>query len=166
MYCQMLERAVSEMKGEPIVERRPASLHLGVDIKIPENYLGDAGDRLALYKRIAQAADAAEIDRIRADTEDRFGHLPQPARNLFEMAHLRLVAERIGVKGVDLVEDKLQIRFHEDAAPDTQRILGLVTSAGAALTPSGMLILPAPPRGHDRIQAVLGALAGVGSSAA
>ena len=46
MYCQMLERAVQEMRGEAPVERKPANLHLGVDIKITGKFLPDAADRL------------------------------------------------------------------------------------------------------------------------
>jgi transcription-repair coupling factor (superfamily II helicase) len=154
MYCQMLERAVQETKGEPLAERRPPTLHLGVDIKVPESYLADPGDRLALYKRIAQAAEPAEIDRIRAETEDRFGHLPPPAVNLFDMAHLRLAAERLGVKSVDMVEDKLQIRFHDLPAIEPQRLVELIGLEGGSLTPSGILALPAPPRGAERVRSV------------
>jgi transcription-repair coupling factor (superfamily II helicase) len=165
MYCQMLERTVQEMKGEPVVERRPPSLHLGVDIKIPESYLPDPGDRLTLYKRIAQAVEPAEIDRIRADTEDRFGHLPRPALNLFEMAQLRLAAERIGITSVDVVEDRLQIRFHDPPGIEPDRIVALARSENGTLTPSGMLVLSAPPRGADRIAATTSLLGRLGSPA-
>jgi transcription-repair coupling factor (superfamily II helicase) len=151
LYCQLLERAVGELKGEPAVERRPPSLHLGVDIKIPLSYLPDTGDRLVLYKRLAQAVHATDVDQLQAETEDRFGHLPPPAQNLFSMARLRLLAESIGVKSVDVVGEKLQIRFHEGPPVDTARVLDLVTRERGSLTPSGMLLLPAPPRGADRI---------------
>ncbi len=154
MYCQMLERAVQEMSGEPVPERHPVGLHLGVDIKIPESYLADPGERLALYKRIAQAADSTEVDRIRAETEDRAGHLPLPAKNLFELAQLRLAAERLGVKSVDMVEDRLQIRFHDAGPASPEQVVDWVVREGGSLTPSGMLSLPAPPRGADRIAAV------------
>jgi transcription-repair coupling factor (superfamily II helicase) len=153
------------MKGEAVAERRPPSLHLGVDIKIPESYLADPGDRLALYKRIAQAADPAEIDRIRADTEDRFGHLPRPAVSLFEMAHLRLAAERIGVKAVDVVDDRLQIRFHDSPAIDPGRIIALAKSENGTLSPSGMLVLAAFQRGADRVRAATALLGRLGDPA-
>ncbi len=154
LYCQLLERAVQELQGEARPERRPPSLHLGIDIKIPESYLGETGDRLALYKRIAQATDASEIERIRAGTEDRFGHLPPAARSLFELAQLRLAAEAVSVRSVDVVEDKLQIRFDEQPRIDPGRVVELARRERGSLTPSGMLVLPAPPRGADRIRAV------------
>ncbi|HKQ61328.1 MAG TPA: transcription-repair coupling factor [Candidatus Polarisedimenticolaceae bacterium] len=154
LYCQMLETAVRELSGEPVVERRPASLHLGVDIKIPESYLPDAGDRLVLYKRLAAAQSAADVARLRAEAEDRFGHAPRAAQNLFELARLRLVAEEAGVKSVDLANDTLHLRFHDRPPLEPQRVVELVARERGSLTPSGALLLPAPPRGEDRIQAV------------
>ncbi len=154
MYCQLLERAVHELQGEPIPERHLPSLHLGIDIKLPQSYLPDSGDRLSLYKRLAQALRTADVDRLQADTEDRFGHLPQAARNLFNMGRLRLIAEESGVRSVDLVEDKLQIRFHESPPVEPERVIQILTSEQGSLTPSGTLLLPAPPRGADRIECV------------
>jgi transcription-repair coupling factor (superfamily II helicase) len=158
LYCQLLEQAVQTLKGEPVIERRPVSFHLGVDIKIPANYLPESEDRLAVYKRLAQAVTPSEVDRLQAETEDLYGHLPRAARNLFDIGRLRLVAEEAGVKSVDLVEDRLQIRFHERPFVEPMRIIETVAREGGALTPSGMLFLPAPPRGADRLQAVAGVL--------
>jgi transcription-repair coupling factor (superfamily II helicase) len=154
----MLERAVQEVQGEPVEKRLPVGLNLGVDIKLPQSYLPDPGDRLVLYKRLAQSRDAAELDQLRAETEDRYGHLPQAAANLFAMAHLRLVAGDAGVKGVDLAESHVQIRFHERPPIDPSRLVELLARESGSLTPSGMLLLPAPPRGVDRIESVRGLL--------
>jgi transcription-repair coupling factor (superfamily II helicase) len=151
LYTQMLERAVHEVRGEPVVERASVALHLGVDIKLPESYMADTGDRLVLYKRLAGAHDEAEVDRLQADAEDRFGHLPPPGRNLFDLARLRLVAEQAGVRSVDVVEARLQIRFHDRPAVDPQRVLEMIARERGTITPSGMLVLPAPKRAADRI---------------
>jgi transcription-repair coupling factor (superfamily II helicase) len=150
----MLERTVGELKGEPVVERKPANLNLGVDIKIPESYLPESADRLVVYKRLAQARESGDVDRLQAETEDRFGHLPQPARHLFDMGRLRLLAERAGVKSVDLAETRLQIRFQDQARVEPARIVEMVARLRGSLSPSGMLRLPAPPRGADRIRSV------------
>ena len=45
LYCQLLERAVRELLRDPVPPRRPPSLHLGSDVKVPDSWLGDAGDR-------------------------------------------------------------------------------------------------------------------------
>jgi transcription-repair coupling factor (superfamily II helicase) len=154
LYCQMLERAVSELQGEPVETRRPVSLHLGVDIKIPEGFLPESADRLVVYKRLAQAGATEDVDRLEAEIEDRYGHLPQAARNLFEMGRLRLLAEGAGLQSIDWVEGKLQFRFHGQPRVDPQRMLALIEAERGSLTPSGQLSLPAPPRGGDRVGAV------------
>jgi transcription-repair coupling factor (superfamily II helicase) len=152
LYCQTLEAAVGELKGEPVVERRPPGLHLGVDIKIPMSYLPDPGDRLALYKRLALATQTADVDRLQAETEDRFGHLPRAARNLFDLGRLRVLAEAAAVKTIDVIEDRLNVRFHDQPPVDPGRIVEIVTGDGGALTPSGAVHLPAPRLGAARIE--------------
>jgi transcription-repair coupling factor (superfamily II helicase) len=154
LYCTMLEQAVSQLKGEPIEERPPVSLHLAVDIKLPESYMPDVGDRLALYKRLSVAKDATHVDRLQNETEDRWGHLPPSGRNLFDLARLRLAAERAGVKSVDIVDTKLQVRFDEKAAIDPRRLVELVARRRGAMTPSGMVTLPAPDNRGERISTV------------
>ncbi len=154
LYAQMLERAVREVKGEVVEEPLPASLHLGIDIKIPESYMPDVGDRLVLYKRLASARDDGEIDRLQADCEDRNGHLPQQGRNLFDMTRLRLVAEALGVKSVDVADARLQIRFREAPAVEPARIVEMLARERGSLTPSGMMLVPAPGKASDRIRAV------------
>ncbi len=154
LYCTMLEHAVAALKGEPTEERPPVSLHLAVDIKLPESYMHDVGDRLALYKRLSVARDAAQVDRLLTETEDRWGHLPLPGRNLFDLARLRLAAERAGVKSVDIVDTKLQVRFDEKTAVDPSRLIELVARRRGAMTPSGVVTLPAPDNRGERITAV------------
>jgi len=154
LYCTMLERAVSDLKGEPVVERPPVSLHLAVDIKLPESFMPDVGDRLALYKRLSVAKDEADVDRLQTETEDRWGHLPLAGRNLFDMARLRQAAERAGVKSVDIVDAKLQVRFVETAAVDPRRLIELVARRRGVMTPSGAVTLPAPEKLGERIAAV------------
>jgi transcription-repair coupling factor (superfamily II helicase) len=154
LYCQMLERAVGELQGEIVEERPPVALHLGIDIKIPESFMADVGDRLALYKRLSAVKDSSDIDRLQTETEDRWGHLPAAGRNLFDMTRLRLAAEKAGVKSVDIVEAKLQVRFLEKAAIDPQRLVDLVGRRRGAMTPSGMMTIPAPDKPQERLGAV------------
>ena len=158
LYCQMLEKAVHHLRGEPVAEPSPPSLHVGVDIKIPESYMPDSGDRLALYKRLAGAREAADVERLQAETEDRYGHPPAQGRNLFDMVRLRLAAEEAGVRSVDIADAKLRIRFRERPAVEPERVLEILAAENGSLTPSGMLVLPAPEKASERLQSVRGVL--------
>jgi len=154
LYCQMVERSVQELKGEPVEERKPVSMHLGIDIKLPDSYLPEAGDRLVIYKRLAGARDEADVDRLQAETEDRFGQLPAAGRNLFAMGRLRILAEKTGVKSIDLIEDRLQLRFHDNPPVEPATVLEIIAAERGSVKPSGTVLLPAPPRGADRVGSV------------
>ena len=71
---------------------------------------------------------------------------------------MRVVAEEAGVRAIDLDDDKLKIRFHDHPPIDPERILEMVTHDSGALSPSGMLTLPAPRRGENRIEFAAGLL--------
>src|SRR5262249_11511917 len=82
MYIQLLERAVRELKGEAAPAETKVQINLGVDIRIPEEYIADFGERLVLYKEIASAPDAPTLDRIRARVRDLYGDPPPQADRL------------------------------------------------------------------------------------
>lgn len=159
----MLERAVQEMRGDVPPERKPVKLHLGIDIKITGKFLPDPADRLVVYKRLAQASTCDDVDRLQAEIEDRYGHLPPSAKNLFGMGRLRLIAEAAGVLSIDLVEDRLIVRFHDLPPVDSQRILELVEAQQGSLSPSGRLTVPAPVNRSERIELVTALVQSLGS---
>jgi transcription-repair coupling factor (superfamily II helicase) len=165
LYCRMLEQAVAELTGEVVETRPPVSLHLGIDVKIPESFMSDVGDRLSLYKRLSVSREAQDVDRLQAETEDRWGHLPTAGKNLFDLTRLRLVAEEAGVKSVDVVEAKLQVRFLATSPIDPSRLIALVARRRGSMTPSGVLTLAAPDRPADRINAVKDVLAEASATA-
>ncbi len=150
MYCQLLERAVRELKGEPPPSEFKTQINLGIDIRIPEATIPDFGERLVLYKRISSAADDREIARIGEQIRDLYGALPRQAENLLELASLRLLAEGIRVRSIDYAGGRLQVRFAEDSPALPERLVALASSRpGVTLTPQGVLRAELSPAGPD-----------------
>ena len=89
LYCQMLERTVSELRGEDIVEEITTQLNLGVDTRIPDEYISDMSQRLRTYKRIASSRTDEELARIKDEIADRYGRLPESVENLFLYSRTR-----------------------------------------------------------------------------
>ena len=58
-YVRLLEETVRELKGEEVAPEIHSSLNLGLDIRIPPDYIADENQRLRAYRQIANAADAA-----------------------------------------------------------------------------------------------------------
>jgi len=98
-YCQILEDAISELRGQPRVpEEPPPLLDLRVSAYIPNDYVRGASQKIALYQRIAAARTLESLAAIADELRDRFGPLPQPLESLLELTRLRLLA---GMKGVE-----------------------------------------------------------------
>ena len=82
MYCQMMERAVAALKGEEVKPEMRATINLGLDIRIPQEYIPNENLRLRTYKRIAAIANESERDEVNRELADRFGPPPPAVGNL------------------------------------------------------------------------------------
>ena len=100
LYCQMVTEAVAEMKGEPI--RPPAEIKLDVptDAYLPTDYVTKEELRLEAYRRLAAVTTPEEVDDIRAEWQDRYGPLPEPAEALLTVGYLRAECHRLGIDDV------------------------------------------------------------------
>ncbi len=147
-YVRLLEETVRELKGEEAPLEVQSALNLGLDIRIPPNYIADEQQRLRAYKRIADVRDAEQAEAMRADLGDRYGPLPDAVETLLRFALLKSHAQRIGIEAVDRRGGALNIKFHPGSKVEPARLMSLVSSRpGAQFTPAGVLRLPLPASG-------------------
>src|SRR6266571_5186571 len=152
LYTQMLERTVAELRGEQIEDEPTASFNLGVDVAIPESYIADMGQRLRTYKRVSSARDEEALAAIRAETEDRYGRIPEPVENLFDYARLRQTAETVGIVSIDRIREGIAIKLTEKARVAPEKLMELVRAReGASFTPSGVLRLELSDEEKDHV---------------
>ena len=133
MYLDMLDRAVKALRaGRRVDLDAPLASQSEVELRVPsllpEDYVGDVQVRLALYKRIAAAADEDALDGMLVELTDRFGEPPTPARNLLRTARLRLVARRLGLRRVDFGTHGGQIQFEPQNSIDPKKVVALLQS--------------------------------------
>ena len=140
LYCQMLERAVSKLKGEEAAPELRTTLSLGLDVRIPQNYIPSENLRLRTYKRISSVATDQEKQDVRKELEDRFGAPPSSVDNLLEYAVLKSMCERLRISSVERQGTKVAIRFHPETPIDPAMLVSVVRSRkGIKLDPSGVL---------------------------
>ena len=146
LYTQMLERTVQELRGEEIEEEINTQLNLGVDTRIPDDYISDMSQRLRTYKRIASARSDEELQRIGDEVADRYGRLPEAVENLFEYARARHEAERLGIISIDRIGESLSIKLGEKARIEPDNLLKfLAAHEAASFTPTGVLKIKIEP---------------------
>jgi len=134
LYSDMLARAVHALRNgkEPDLDQplhRGAEIELHLPALIPETYLADIPARLTLYKRIASAPDKPALRELQVEMIDRFGLLPDPIKNLFAIAELRLQAQDIGITRLDLGPQGGRLEFAADTRVDPQNLIRLMQSA-------------------------------------
>ena len=143
MYVRLLEETVHELKGEEAPLEIHSALNLGLDIRIPPEYIADENQRLRAYKRIADAADAEAAAELLAELADRYGPPPEAVRSLLQFALLKTPRRTLGIEAIDRRGGALNVKFHKDARIDPARLMNLVTDTeGAQFTPAGVLRLP------------------------
>ncbi len=126
LFCQMLDEAVHELRGEPVVHDVDPELSFDVTALLPEDYVGDVGVRLSIYKRLASAIDEPEVGQIAVEMEDRFGPPPAEAKCLVRLMTLKVELRRMRVLGCEANAKSVTLHLRDDTPLDAQKILGLV----------------------------------------
>jgi transcription-repair coupling factor (superfamily II helicase) len=161
LYCQMLERAVARIKGEEAASDLRTTLSLGLDVRIPQEYIPGENLRLRTYKRISAIATEAEQKDVRRELEDRFGPVPPSVDNLLEYAALKSLSERLRIAAIERQGTRISMRFHPETQLDPARVVAVVRSrSGIRLDPSGVLWLDAG-RGEPVLPALRNVLLGL-----
>jgi len=165
LYTTMLERTVREIKGEIEPEVAETQLNLGLNIRIPAEYIAEENQRLRMYKRVAGVETEAQLNDVAAELGDRYGAPPSTVRNLLDYAALKLYSQRLGVAQIERRRDALSIRFTEKAAVDPDRLARFVQGEqGAQFTPQGVLKFSLKDKQPEmiltRLKALLESLAG------
>ncbi|MDP9816029.1 transcription-repair coupling factor [Spirilliplanes yamanashiensis] len=120
LYVRMVGEAVQQFKGQRPEEEPEVKIDLPVDAHLPTEYISVERLRLEMYRKLAEARDAARLDEVVAEMTDRYGEPPQPVRNLVAVARFRLVARAYGLTDVSM--QGKHIRFAPLPLPDSKQM--------------------------------------------
>ncbi|MQP75529.1 transcription-repair coupling factor [Stenotrophomonas sp. MYb238] len=162
LYTELLERAVRSIRSGKLPdldageEARGAEVELHVPALIPEDYLPDVHTRLTLYKRISSARDGAALRELQVEMIDRFGLLPDAAKHLFAIAELKLQANALGIRKLELGENGGRIVFESKPDIDPMAVIQLIQKQPRLYQmdgPDKLRIKHPLPEGADRFNA-------------
>jgi transcription-repair coupling factor (superfamily II helicase) len=156
MYVRMLEETIRELRGEQVPLEIHSTLNLGLDIRIPPEYIADDHQRLRAYKRIADVEDPEHAEKTLEELNDRYGPAPEAVRHLLDFSLLKSFAQKIGIENIDRRAGALNLKFHQQSKIDPARLMNLVShTPGAQFTPAGVLRLPVDHTGPAALLAHL-----------
>jgi len=133
LYTELLERAVKSIRSGKIPDLDP-STRFGSDVElhipalIPDDYLPDVHARLTLYKRIASARDSDQLKELQVEMIDRFGILPDPTKQLFATAEIKLEATPLGIRKLELGPNGGRIHFNAQPVIDPMSVIRMIQS--------------------------------------
>ncbi|HYK82868.1 MAG TPA: transcription-repair coupling factor [Gemmatimonadales bacterium] len=130
-YLRWLEEAVATLQGKragPHARSSPPEVIFDQPAHLADEYVPDEAAKLELYRRLARAERADEIEAIREELRDRFGPLPDAAQRLLLVSELRALGGGAGLETVLVKGDEARLTFRRDAHP---RLAGLTAALDA-----------------------------------
>ena len=163
LYTQMLEEAISGLKGEDLEERCEPEINLAIAAFIPEAYIPDTNQRLVLYKRLVQAESNEEVTEVISEMHDRYGHPPLAAQTLARIMELRIRLKQLKVLKVDADAKRLCLGFHPRTNVSPETLINLIRTSPSTyqFTPDHRLLVTLPPNSTnaDTLEALTSTLA-------
>jgi transcription-repair coupling factor (superfamily II helicase) len=126
LYTELLEEAVSALKGEERIDKVEPEIKLRIPAFIPEDYVTDPNQRLVIYKKLTQAASTEEVGEIQDELNDRFGKIPVAAGYLLEVMRLRIGFKALLIRQAEFDGKGVTMDFHPRTPVSPDRIIELI----------------------------------------
>ncbi|MEI6897236.1 MAG: transcription-repair coupling factor [Psychromonas sp.] len=135
LYMEMLNQAVDALQNgqEPSLDHLLASqaeVEMRIPALIPDDYIHDVNLRLSLYKRIANSKDRHGLKEIQVEMIDRFGLLPDAAKNLIQVTELKQLCTPLGIKRLEAHINGGNLQFTENTPVDPMFLVSLLQKQG------------------------------------
>lgn len=131
-YQKILSEAVAELRAEGVAEAgglvggademsesisflSDAQIETDIEALLPDSYIGQGAEKLRLYRELDNIGDEELMRHFEARLTDRFGALPDAARNLMDVVRLRWRAITLGFEWVKVKNGLMLLRFISDS---------------------------------------------------
>jgi len=129
-YARILEEAIAELDGRPIVRERDPEISVDVAAYLPDDYIPDPGQRLDLYRRLSQTDSDEGIAGVLEELTDRYGPPPKEALLLARVMADKLIVRRLRARAYELTPTRLVLALGNDTPLDPVRVLRLCSQKG------------------------------------
>ena len=134
-YQKILAEAIAELREEEQAtaapqedkpqealspQARPAAFITDCQIEtdreafIPDEYVGSSTEKIRLYRELDNIADEERLSVFEANLRDRFGEVPEPTRELFDVVRMRWACIRLGFEKAIVKNGIMILKFIEN----------------------------------------------------
>ncbi len=111
LYMEILKKSVNKLKGRKAPKQITAVVELNIPAYIPFSYIPDEPTKLNIYKKIAELNEEKECVSLKAELKDRFGSLPPSAKLLFDIAQIKINAQKAQVEYIAKKDNNILFKF-------------------------------------------------------
>lgn len=124
LYQKVLDEAVRELKNEEFSElfkdrelyktdisNEDIAIEIGRDALFPSDYITNSSDRYYYYKQLYKARNISDLNAIIDEITDKYGRLPEEAKELIYVIKLRIAAVPLGFMRISIKADTLLCEF-------------------------------------------------------
>ena len=127
-YQKILSQAVHELRDEEFQDLyreqiKEGALKSGEDFvddcqldtditaHLPEDYVPTSSERMLLYRQLDQSQRPEQIEEFKKQIEDRFGTMPDEAKDLCRLIRMRQLGRQLGAERIIFRQNRLRLIF-------------------------------------------------------
>ncbi|SMP07041.1 transcription-repair coupling factor [Chryseobacterium profundimaris] len=114
-YQKLMQEALEELKDDEEFENlfeneeernklfkttKDINIDTDLELMLPDSYISNTEERLLLYQKLAEIDNEKNLEKFESELKDRFGDLPEEAKNLLKSVSLKWLASEIGFEKI------------------------------------------------------------------
>lgn len=105
-----------EMQQETVSKEAPmfvteCQVDTDLELLFPDQYIENVSERIHLYRELDNIDTEEKLAKFEQELVDRFGPIPDPAKELINVVRLRWIAARLGFEKIMLRNERLLVYF-------------------------------------------------------
>lgn len=130
LFMDMLNQAVEALKAGKTIDvfepKADIEIELRISALIPDRFIPDINMRLSLYQQLSECKNSTAIDQFSSQMVDRFGLLPEEAKQLIQVAKLKLQAKAMRIHKIEASRQQIKIHFDEKPKVAFEKLIDLI----------------------------------------
>jgi len=110
-YQKIMQEALEELQSDAEFEdlfeneeerkklfksTKEVNIDTDLELMLPDSYVQSIEERLSLYQKLADTESPQQLKQFEEELKDRFGELPEEAKNLLKSVELKWIAADVG----------------------------------------------------------------------
>ncbi|MEA1996776.1 MAG: transcription-repair coupling factor, partial [Gemmatimonadota bacterium] len=165
-YLKLLQEAIKTLTSDKLQEPESPGAKINLDLPafLPDEYVPDSKQKLALYRKISRVEEDSVIDEIASELADRYGPLPAEARGLLAKTRLKTYAVRLRMEALFISDNYCKLDFGRKVKYRLAKITSAVDSIQGekkVLSVEPLAIIIKSPDKRLALEQITSALAGM-----